>query len=378
MNIQFSTPASSLITGKNLHDLNQAGSYSGKNSINESIQNTIQLLEKELVKGMPGFTPIAQLDATDFAPQSVADRILGFVESSINQRSNSDLEAQSMLQQAREGIVQGFAEAREILSVMPQMNNETNRQINETEELIFKGLDDLYSTPKDTAQQQKIGKLISESASQSSQFKQSNQAGIEIITQDGDKVEVSYSAFIQAASNQSYTQQQQGYSASSEQTSASTASFEFNVQGDIDTGEQQAINKLLNKVGDLAQQFFNGDVQSAFNAAMELGFDSNELKSFALDFKQSSSLEVVQTYQRTEKINQTVEPQDIKFKKINNGPGPAVNVLAQLENLLEEAKVNALIAQPEQTIKSVLKDMMGLLGQEMELPVNKYIKQSIE
>jgi Domain of unknown function (DUF5610) len=383
MNTQFNTSTSPLMLGLNLSGLNQSNSFSGQNSTNGSIQKTIELLENELAKGLPGFTPLAQLNAADFSSQAVADHILGFVELSINQRAGSELEAQSMLQQAREGIAQGFAEAREILSALPQMTDEINMQINETEDLIFKGLDNLYSAPIDMQKQHKPGQLMSESASLSSQFKQSNQATIEIVTRDGDQVEVSYSAFMQAASNQSYSQNQQGFSASSEFSSASSVSFEFSVQGEIDADEQQAINELLNEVGDLAQQFFNGDVQAAFNAAMELGFDSRELKSFALDFRQSSSMEVVQTYQRTEQINQGVVPQDMKPEHLaKSGPGPAVSVLAQLENLLEQAKANAnanaLLAQPEQTIKSVLMDMMSLLGQDMELPVNQYINETIE
>jgi len=379
MNTQFNTPTSPLMFGLDSYGLKQANNSSGHQSTIRSIQNTIELLENELAKGLPGFTPLAQLNAADFAPQAVADRILGFVESSINLRATSELEAQSMLQEAREGIAQGFAEAREILSAIPQMTDEIHMQINETEELIFKGLDNLYSAPIDTPKQYEVGQLISESVSQSSQFKQSSQAAIEIVTQDGDKVEVSYSAFIEAASNQSYSQNQQGYTANSEFSSAFAASFQFSVQGDLDEGEQQAITELLSDVGDLAKQFFDGDVQAAFNASMELGFDSSELKSFALDFQQSSYVEVVQTYQRTEQINQIVEPQDRKLEDTaNRGPGPAVSVLAQLENLLEQAKASVLIEQPENTIKSALMDMMSLLNQDMDLPVNKYINETIE
>jgi len=379
MNTHFNTPASPLMFGLDSYGLKQSNSHSGHHSTIESIQGTIELLENELAKGLPGFTPLAQLNAADFAPQAVADRILGFVESSINLRATSELEAQSMLQEAREGIAQGFAEAREILGALPQMTDEIHSQINETEDLIFSRLDNLYSAPIDTPEQYEAGQLISESASHSSQFEQTREAAIEIVTQDGDKVEVSYSAFIHATSNQSYVQNLQGFSASSEYSSVSTASFEFSVQGDLDKGEQQAITELLSDVGDLAKQFFNGDVQAAFNASMELGFDSSELKGFALDFQQSSYVEVVQTYQRTEQINQQVGPQDRKPEDtIGHGPGPAITVLAQLENLMEQAKANTHMAQPEGMIKSALMDMMSLLNQNMDLPVNKYINETIE
>ena len=379
MNTPFNTSTNPHMYGLGLHGLKQSNNYSGHDSTNGSIQKTIELLESELENGLPGFTPVAQLNAADFAPQAVADRILGFVESSIKLRASSELEAQSMLQQARESIAQGFAEAREILSAMPHMTDEVNNQINETEALIFTGLDNLYSAPIESSKQQEIGQLVSENHSQSSQFKQSSQAAIEIVTRDGDKVEVSYSAFIQATSNQSYAHNQQGFAARSEFSSASTVSFQFSVQGDIDEGEQQAINELMNEVVDLAKQFFNGDVQAAFHASMELGFDSSELKSFALDFKQSSYLEVVQAYERTEKINKAETQQGTKYDaSANYGPGPAVSLLAQLENLMENSKVSALIEQPENTIKFLLMDMISLLNQDVSLSVNKYINETIE
>ena len=367
MNTQFNTLASPRMYGLDLYDLKQPDSYSRHNSTNDSIQKTIELLEKELASGLPGFTSIAQLKAADFAPQAVADRILGFVESSIKLRAGSELEAQSMLQQAREGIEQGFAQAREILNAMLHMTDEINNQINETAGLIFKGLDDVYSTPIESSKQQGFSQLVPESKVQSSQFKQSGQAAIEIVTQDGDKVKVSYSAFIQATANQSYAQNQQGFAARSDFSSASTVSFQLSVQGDIDEGEQLAINELMNDVADLARQFFNGDVQAAFNASMELGFESSELKSFALNFQQSSYQEIVQTYQRTEKINQTVTPQDTEHGNSAYSPGSAVSVLSKLENLLEQAKASALIEQPENIIKTTLMDMMNLLNQDADL-----------
>ena len=387
MNTHFNNPVSQFMNALDLQGLKHPDSHNEPRVAfgvtSSSTQKTSELLENELARGLPGFKPLTHARAADFSPPAVADRILGFVETSIQQRAGSEIEAQSMLQEAREGIAQGFAEAREILGAMSQMTDKIETQVNETEELIFKGLDDFHRAPLDTPSQQKvgqliqIGQLISESASQSSQFKQSSQASIEIVTQEGDKVEVSYSAFIQAASNKSYSQNQQGFSTSAEFSSSSEVAFQFNVQGDLDADEQQAINKLLNEVGDLAGQFFNGDVQAAFNASMELGFDSSELKSFALDLQQSSTVAVVQTYQRTEQINKPVASL-VDLKPVNHGPGPAINMLAQLEQLMEQTKENALIEQPENTIKAMLSDMMALLNEGSDLPAKNYIDEIIQ
>jgi len=363
----MNTQIDSFANGLDSYALKQPDKNNGYLSGASASKNLAELLENTLGKSIPGFTPVTQLNAESYTPTAVANRILDFVESAINERAVSELEAQSMLQQAREGIAQGFADAREILSVMPQMTGKVNTQIDETESLIFQGLDSLKVAPVESSGLQQ---LISESTTLSSQFKQSSQAAIEIVTQDGDKIEVSYSAFSQTLSKQNYSQNQQGTSASYAFSGASSVAFQFSVQGELDEGEKQAINELLNNVGNLASEFFNGDVQSAFNSALGLGFDSEELNSFALNFQQTTYVEVVQNYQRTEQINRPLVS--------SSGPGPAIDVLNQLEQLIEQAKANVVIQQPENTIKSLLTGMLDLINQDVELPVQNYIKEIVK
>jgi len=348
-------------------DLNQ-GYSAGANSF----QSPVQLLENQISKNIPELSQLAQHNKADFTSQAVADRVLGFIETAIKQRAGSELEAQTMLQQAKEGISQGFADARKILSEMPQMTEEIDAQIDKTESLIFQGLEDIAGSLNSNSRQQATGRLISEAASLTTQFEQSREASIEIVTQDGDRVEVSYSAYIESASSKSYAANQQGASASYELSSVSSATFQFNVQGDLDEGEQQAINELLNNVGDLASQFFNGDVQAAFNSATELGFDSGELKSFALDFQQSTYVEVVQNYQRTEQYSDSAPSIPAP------GPAAAIDVLAQLEKLIEHQNNNHYFEQAENTIKSLLTDMLDLVDQDKLLPARSFINDILE
>jgi len=348
----------------------------GKGDGLNDVKKSVELLENQLGKNLTGFTPIKQLNPADFTPTAVADRILGFVETAIAQRAGSEVEAQSMLQQAREGIAQGFSEAREILSNMPAMTDKIDEQVDTTESLIFKGLDELQNSLGSVAVSSPQSQLISESASLSSQFKQSSQASLQIITRDGDKVDVSYSALLEFSESQSYSVNQQGASASFESSSFASASFQFSVQGNIDEGEQQAINSLLSDVGDLANQFFNGDVQAAFDSALELGFDSQELKGFALDFQQRTYAEVVQTYQRTEQISQPVISQ-LPESSVSN-PAPAIDVLSQLEQLIEQTKAAAKIESPQDTIKSLLTGMLELINEGVKSPLQNYINDSVE
>ena len=344
--------------------------YSG--SMNE-VEQPEKLLEQTLTNRIAGLDAAENKPIeSDFSAEAVAGRILDFVESSIKRRAGSDIEAQSLLQQAREGIQQGFADARGILNARPDTPEDVNTQVDNTEKLIFQGLDrldNLYlSVPQSLNTQ-----LISEKGAFSSQVKQSNEALLNIVTRDGDRVSVSYSALFQTDTNQRYAIDQQGASTAYNVSTESSINFQFNVQGNIDEGEKQAINDLLKETGKLAEQFFQGDVQAAFNAAQSLGFDSTELKSFALDFQQTTQIKVAQTYQRTEQFASSNVNQ-----RAGAGPGSAVAVLSQLDDLVALAEDNLNVSDAEKTFKSLLIDMIDLLSDDFDITNKNYIKGLIK
>ncbi|MBI9092556.1 MAG: hypothetical protein JEZ12_25350 [Desulfobacterium sp.] len=69
----------------------------------------------------------------------------------------------------------------------------------------------------------------------------------------------------------------------------------FSIEGDLDDGELGAIAELLGNINDLAQTFFDSDFQAAFEMAMELGYDQDELTGFALDLnRQKTSFAAIQ------------------------------------------------------------------------------------
>ncbi|VAW67000.1 hypothetical protein MNBD_GAMMA09-1459 [hydrothermal vent metagenome] len=375
----------------------ESDSAQNHSSGDHSEQSPAALLEAAVAKVPGGFFTSPVDSAADFSPQSVADRIVGFVDSAIAQRAGSEIEIQSMLQQAREGIAQGINDARATLEAMGKLSESVAEQIDKTESLVFKGLDTLEQAL--TSNQQENSALISESASLSSLLQQTREASIEIVTQDGDRVEVSYSAFVQSSANQSYSATTQGQALSFEYSATSSTAFQFSVQGNLDAEERASINELLSDVGDIAAQFFQGDVQAAFNASLELGFDSEELKSFSVDLQKTTRVQVAQSYQRTEQLYDPVTsdlaipelvmpelaiPELVISGPVNTlpvatpvSPRPAVDVLSQLDNLLQQVKQNEVIKEPENMLKSILNDMLDSLNQVYDSPVQSYIKDII-
>ncbi len=352
---------------------------------NDSSQSPGAVLETAVGKAPGSFVPASVGSGADFSPQAVADRIVAYVDNAIARRAGSELEVQSMLEQAREGISQGINDARASLEALGELSAGVAEQIDETESLVFQGLDRLQQALMSNRQEGRF--VISEAASLSSQFQQTREASIEIVTRDGDRVAVSYSAFVQASASQSYSATAQGQAFVFEYSAESASAFQFSVQGELDSAERESINELLNDVADIAGQFFQGDVQAAFNASLELGFDSEQLKRFSVDLQQNTRVQVVETYQRTEQmpgvaIQQAVMQQPVIQQQSANvapasvpvNPRPAVDVLSQLDNLLERVKEAAIIEEPENTLKSILGDMLDSLNEVFDSPVQSYIK----
>jgi hypothetical protein len=72
--------------------------------------------------------------------------------------------------------------------------------------------------------------------------------------------------------------------------------FSFAVDGDLDDGEIDAINHLMQQVMSLSEQFYNGDIGDAYQAALEMDYDSTEITSYALQLKQTESYQVAAIY----------------------------------------------------------------------------------
>ena len=106
----------------------------------------------------------------------------------------------------------------------------------------------------------------------------------ELTTTDGDHITVNAATAYAThndqlnATNNKQTHQQQ---------------LTISITGDIDEQEHKAIEQLMMQVMTLADDFYQGNIGSAYQAAMELGYDRNEITSYAIHLKQ------VETFQAT-------------------------------------------------------------------------------
>lgn len=132
-------------------------------------------------------------------------------------------------------------------------------------------------------------------------------------TSDGDTVTINaaskFSEYYQSSQNTSGDTQRQV-----QHGNASKTHFGFSVEGDLDAGELKAINNLLAQINDIADSFFAGDIQGAFEQALSVGYDSDEIVSFALQLKHVQTTRIETTYGKIGNANNEgllTQPQEL-------------------------------------------------------------------
>jgi hypothetical protein len=144
---------------------------------------------------------------------------------------------------------------------------------------------------------------------------------LDLKTQDGDSVKILFDN--QQSQHASFAAVNDGNGNSSaifQLSQSHSSSFQFQVQGDLDEDELEAISKLISDVSEISNEFFNGDVQKAFESASEFKMDKTELSSMNLLLTKS------QTYSAT------------SYREVQNNAAPDLGKLSgHLLNNLDQA-----------------------------------------
>ncbi len=286
-----------------------------------------------------------------------ANTIFTFIEAQLRRdvADGADPEAlQSRLEAGLEGFLKGYNEALAQLEGMGQLNEAVSAAVNETKVEVLEGIQaladelglavpdslsqalseaseavskpvlaaeapsdepviasenpiaQLLSSPLTVADQNRVKLIESMQATLESSIdtyahltpKKSSYAGrysesnaraqsfdLQVKTQDGDLVTLKVTA--KAASVE------RGSDQGGARAAHQSASTEFVVEGELDAGELKAINALLKETQAIAAKFFNGELDQAFEQAMDLTLDASELSAFVFELKQVESQTVV-------------------------------------------------------------------------------------
>lgn len=228
---------------------------------------------------------------TLFDYQSVADNVLQFVTGRLGAAradGKSDEDLAEMMAQARKGVDMGFGGAREQLGSWAD-NEDIKTGMDQSYKLIQDGLE---------AFEKEFFGEVSTTELGDAEMASRRQGALEIETRDGDKVILRFS--------DSWQFKSRGGEGGSQFSLKSSQSFDFTLQGELGSGELDAIGQLVKGLDELAGQFFNGDGKTLGDKLNGLQLDDGQLASYSLKLRQSARLS--QTYQGAHSLQDSLKP----------------------------------------------------------------------
>jgi len=281
--------------------------------------------------------------------EEVAKNVLGFVKIAVlNAQNNgaSDDKLKDILNQARSGIETGISEAYNELEDSGLMTDDIKDGISKSSELMNKGLDE-FESALDRPQASAVN------YAQASSYNLSNGAELTIKTQEGDEIRISFNSDYQHQNASVYQSNNQGESFAYQDSKSYSSSFSFEVNGDLNEEEQEAINALMSDLQKVSDDFFSGSLEDAFEQASKVNMDTSQLAAFSMNLQQTESLVSVKEYR-------------------SNMPGvDLAKRLAPLNEGLEQAYEKA----KPLSIENELAGLLQWLNQERE-QADKFIEYS--
>ena len=206
-------------------------------------------------------------------------------------------------------------------------------------------------------------KQLASAQSLTSAYQYSQTMTMTLETREGDKVSVDFrQLYEQYSSYSQFKQAEQGpsgvrYFESREalEMTAFEERFAFSVEGDLNEDELAAIFDVFEQVDALANEFFNGNIEKAFEKALELNIDFGQLKSLDLNLEKSTT-QVVSYQQAAMSQYQAVQGERAEDYGVDMGAlPPYLQAWQDAIARLDEQFANA---------RSVFDDMMaGTLAQ---------------
>jgi hypothetical protein len=288
-------------------------------SVQQSVGQSIDSEQNQIQKQMAEKALEQQEKRADVA----ANNILKFIELRLQQDKKDGAtldELTSRIDAGIEGFELGYKQANEALGQLNLLNPELESEISLTQSKVLEGIEQLKQTYLGKAPEVTISPVTSNSGDdstietpesnsvtsierflQSQQSSKANEFSFDLVTADGDKVTI-YTSSLMAQKNES------GYSSSLQNgqlvemayqsySEIKQSEFMFSVEGDLDEDELKAINNLLNNVNDLAKDFYSGDVETAFNKALKMDYDSSEISEFSISLTQIKNFTAYKAYQ---------------------------------------------------------------------------------
>ena len=347
---------------------------STQQSVGQSIGSEQNQMQKEVSE--------AELEQQDKRADAAANNILKFIEQRLQQDIQDGAtpeELASRIDAGLEGFNLGYEQANDALGQLNLLNPELEGEISLTQSKFYEGIEKLKETylgttaentntpeeVKDTSSESSVTNSVTSTQNylQASSYSQAQEFSFDLVTADGDKVTI-YTSSLMAQQSES------GYSSSSQDGSLvemayqsygemRESEFSMSVDGDLDEDELKAINNLLNNVNDLAKDFYSGDLETAFNKAVKMDYDADEISEFSISLTQIQNFTAYKAYQTDTPISNTNAFNELK---------PLADFTNDLKNSL--TTLQTLFDHPRDLFSEISKQI-NELQKPQDYPVNQ-------
>jgi hypothetical protein len=378
-----------------------------------SLNNTLEVDRRKPDISAPD---TEKTDSSLFDFEEIAKNVLNFVGGAIKNAQNKGADEDKLndlFEQASSGVLKGIKLAE--LDLAGLLNEEVTNGINQSKSLIEDGIAKLK---RDIFNPQALNLEKPATSSVNStiiSYEKQNSGELNIRTQDGDTVNITFENLEQFEFSQRQVQhlaQQtelekkavvtepvsvlvdvKSPAVASGQTSTSVdvevddpevsinevdnarpntdkiqqntifyeeSTFSFSVKGELDEDELKAIGQLVADANELAEGFFNGDIETAFNEALELGFDEQGLSSFALQLTKVENTAVIKAYETVSRFDSdNVESDPAKAVK------PVADYLDKLLNVLDGSRLRL---EDSNSYDNIINKLINKLGKDVATP----------
>tara|TARA_R110000868_G_scaffold18084_1_gene78372 strand:- start:389 stop:1792 length:1404 start_codon:yes stop_codon:yes gene_type:complete len=402
------------ISGQNSQGSQRVDQFSSSTSLGvriytNSLNNTL-----EIDRHKPNFAaPVSEeSEGSLFDFEEIAKNVLNFVGGAIKNAQNrgaDEGELYDLFEQASSGVLRGIKLAEQDLAGF--LNEEIADGISQSKSLIEDGIANLKRDIFNPVSVDLENPTQSVVNSTSVSYEKQESGELSIRTRDGDRVNITFEDLEQFEFSQRQVQQLAKEAESDDKTAitgqvenntASTAtaetaapvidaaeesdvivelaeepqssskvieqnavfyqesSFSFSVKGELDDAELKAIGQLVADANELAEEFFNGDIETAFKQALELGFDEQELSSFALQLTKVENTQVIKAYETVSRFDGDSEGSD-PAKAVK----PVAEYLDKLLNVLDGARLQL---ENNKSYENVINELINKLGDKVATP----------
>ena len=359
--------------------------YSGSMQQNVSVDGEKGVTKSDIQEDKP---------ATLFDFEKVAENVMRFVGGVIKGAASSGADEEklaSLFAQARSGVAKGIAMAEKDIGGF--MNEEISEGISRSRSLIGEQIAKLENALSGNVEEFDETQVSTLSAA----YSQENSGELKIRTKDGDEVKLEFvdlrqvsissqSIQSQLLNNDNEDAQQTGVDQEASENSTEDdeketsvgrsnyqslefSGFRLTISGDLDEDEIASIGNLVSDANDLADTFYRGDIETAFNQALELGYDKQELVGFALQLNRVEKTEVVKAYGYVQHFNEDQAANEDQDKSVK----PVAQYLDKMLNVLELSRQSLESINDYNTmINGIVNEMKDVQVPDLVQAINRF------